>query len=108
MAYDFDGTVPPTYESYLLKPVTTGAVMSNQTVLFNTNGYGSVYAGQITSPQYIRNPIKSTPTSLPVKTQEILPTNDIPQETTTAINNGEKGIAEQPLKTVMENIVSAQ
>ena len=50
MAYDFDGTIPPTYESYLLKPATTGAVMSNQTVLFNTNGYGSVYAGQLTSP----------------------------------------------------------
>lgn len=68
MAYDFDGAIPPTYESYLLKPVTTGAVMSNQTVLFNTNGYGSVYAGQLTSPQYIRNPIKRTATSLPVKT----------------------------------------
>lgn len=108
MAYDFDGAIPPTYESYLLKPVTTGAVMSNQTVLFNTNGYGSVYAGQLTSPQYIRNPIQRTATSLPVKTQEILPTNDIPQETTVPIDNGEKGIAEQPLKTVMENIVSAQ
>ena len=68
MAYDFDGAIPPTYESYLLKPVTTGAVMSNQTVLFNTNGYGSVYAGQLTSPQYIRNPIQRTATSLPVKT----------------------------------------